>query len=337
MKWNYFLSLFPCHSGKRASRRAYPGSSYPALSKGVGRQEGLPCDGVLHTARLLPRYFSVLRMHHGSRVAQSADCLHGMTQKIIPQGFQKLLLLIAALFPIAAFATLSGVDDFDPVLNGEQQKVFNDAVMTYYQAPSLHKVDTVLDMLNDTDLLRKKTAWAPVIGFLTVIFADNKDHVFNWISRRDYNSYAQEVIVSSLLHAKLKESALVFAQAQQWSQEDIERIRASHDDIDLKKFDIILPGHIDTLWGAFFASGDPVYVNEIIDVLFRNFLPASKTVVAPVGQYDVVGENKKLAESTLKQYAHQQEAVRNIIKSRIAREKNPANKAKLKQLLSQDS
>ena len=59
-----------------------------------------------------------------------------------------------------------------------------------------------------------------MVGFLTVIFANNKQHIFTWMSRNDYNSYAQDVFITALLHAKLKETALVFAQAHQWKHEE---------------------------------------------------------------------------------------------------------------------
>jgi hypothetical protein len=96
-----------------------------------------------------------------------------------------------------------------------------------------------------------------------------------------------------------------------------------------------LPGHIDTLWGAFFASGDGVYVNEIINVLFMASLPRSETVSIPAGHkmQDVLAENKKLAENTLRRYALGHEAVRRIITERMDKEKNVTKKKMLRSLL----
>jgi hypothetical protein len=112
----------------------------------------------------------------------------------------------------------------------------------------------------------------------------------------------------------------------------MDNLRAAQDTVDLKHLDIILPGHIDTLWGAFFASGDQIYVNEIINALFMTTLPDSNTVPVPEG-YDVVGENKMLATTTLKAYAAEHEIVRKVLVKRINQEKDEAKKTILKQLL----
>ncbi len=241
-------------------------------------------------------------------------------------------MLFIGLAPLLAYASLSGVDDIDPNIPAATQSLIDNAVMTYYQHPSVDKVNTVLDIMTTSDVLRKKTAWAPLIGFLTVVFADNKDHVYEWISRNDYTTYGQDVIVAALMHAKLKDSALIFAKGEQWKPEEMDNLRAAQDTVDLKHLDIILPGHIDTLWGAFFASGDQIYVNEIINALFMTTLPDSNTVPVPEG-YDVVGENKMLATTTLKAYAAEHEIVRKVLVKRINQEKDEAKKTILKQLL----
>jgi len=245
-----------------------------------------------------------------------------------------LVLLTTLLFPAFACASISGIDDLTPNIPAETQATIDRAIMTYYQAPSTDKVDTVLDVMNDSKLLQKKTAWPPLVGFLTVIFADNKDHVMTWLARKDYNNYAIDVIIAALMHAKQKDNALTFAEAEQWKPEELEKLRAAEDDIDLKHLEIILPGHIDTLWGAFFASGDPVYVNEIIEELFATSVPYSEKVPAP-SQYDVLGENKKLAETTLRQYALDHKVVADAIRKRRAREKDAVKKKILQALLPQ--
>jgi len=244
----------------------------------------------------------------------------------------KRIFLSLLFLPAFAFASVSGMDDMNPNISSATQAKLDTAVTTYYQHPSIQKVDTVLDIMTGSEVLRKKTAWPPFVGFLTVVFAHNKDHVMQWLSRNDYNMHAQDVIIEALLHAKLKEDALIFAKGEQWEEADIEKLRQAQDKVDLKKLSVILPGHIDTLWGAFFGSGDAVYVREIIEVLFMTSLPSSPDVAVPPG-YDMLAENKKLAETTLRQYAAQHKPVRDIIRATMAEEKSSGHKALLKQLL----
>lgn len=242
-----------------------------------------------------------------------------------------LLLPVLLLLPSLSFAYVSGIDDMNANISAEDQVKIDQAILGYYQKPEVEKVNMVLDIMNNTELLRKKTAWSPLVGFLTVVFASHKDHVFDWMSRNDYNSYAEDVFITALLHAGLAESASVFAQAHGWSADKLKTLRNYREDTDLKKLDIILPGHIDTLWGAFFASGDTDYVDEIINVLFMARLPITLKMQVPPG--DVLGENKRLAESTLNYYAGTHEKVARLIKARITQEKDPAKQELLRQLL----
>jgi hypothetical protein len=246
----------------------------------------------------------------------------------------KKLFIILLLLPAYALASVSGIDDLNANISGEVQQKLDDAIMTYYQHPTVQKVETVLDTMNDSRLLRKKTAWAPMIGFLTIVFANNKQHIFAWMGRNDYNTYAQDVFIAALLHAKLHEAALVFAQAHQWSKYQVERLRAIDDGVDLKHLAITVPGHIDTLWGAFFASGDPVYVNEIIDALATGTtLQLSDSGNQPIQDVKGLAESKKLIQSTLWQYAQVHKPVRDALKARIASEKNASTREMLERFL----
>lgn len=246
-----------------------------------------------------------------------------------------LLLLWLILMPATLIASpqyVSGIDDINPNIPQEQQDKINGAMTTYYLLPSLQKIQDVLTVINETDLIRKKTAWAPIIGFLTVIFERNKDKVFDWISERDYNSYAANIIVNALLNAELYETASIFAQANQWTDERVKEVRAYDRKINFKTIDIVLPSHIDSVWGAFFASGDKAYVSHIIDVLFMEKLPFSTTVQVPMGK-DVLGENKALAKKTLNYYATQHKAVRDAIQQRLKKERAAEKISTLKALL----
>lgn len=242
--------------------------------------------------------------------------------------------LIAFLFltgmPFAVQASyISGVDDTmsgrEVLIPKELQRELDYNVLTYYQDPDPEKINRILDIIADSKVLDRKTAPAPMVGFLTVVFANNKNRVISWMSRNNYYEQAQFVIVNALMHAKLKESAMLFAKAHHWDPENIYRIRETEDTIDLKKLPIIVPGHIDTLWGAFFASGDEIYVDQIITAALTDFLPEHSEADYFINdqQQQAIDENRTLAQVTLKDYAKDHAPVKSAVEKRLAKE--PAN------------
>lgn len=244
-----------------------------------------------------------------------------------------LAMLLVLLLPCGALAFVSGMDDQNTNIPPDVQRKLDLAITTYYQHPTKEKVETVLDIMNNSKLLRKKTSWPPMVGFLTVVFAQSKEHLFDWMSRNNYNTHAEDVFIAALLHAGLKETALVFAQAHQWNGAQLEQLRNMSDTVDLKHLSVVLPGHIDTLWGAFFGSGDPVYVNEILDAT-----PTGTTVPLQDGQppgSEVRGlrETSTLCVNTLIQYAAVHKPVRDALIARIASETDDYNRHMFESIL----
>lgn len=249
------------------------------------------------------------------------------------------VLLLLFCLPIKASAYVSGINDpqsgRESNLDAESQQRLDDAILTYYKDKNPQRINIVLDMMAYTGLLERKTAWAPLVGFLTVVFPENKNRVMGWMSRNDYNTNAQYIIVNALMHARMKESALLFAKAHQWKSEDLYRLRETQDTVDMKKLKVIVPGHIDTLWGAFFGSGDTAYVEQIIDAMLADELPNHnpKDYPMPDGS-NPVDEIKLLAIETLKYYAIYHPAVREVLQKRYdAAEENTAKKEIFKKLL----
>ncbi len=230
---------------------------------------------------------------------------------------------------------VSGVDDTqggrESKLDKPARKLLWDSVLNYYKDPKPEKVDTLLDLMASTDMLTRKTAWAPLVGFLTVVFPANKDHVMRWMSRNDYNTHAQYVIVNALMHAGMKESALLFAKAHRWEGEDMIRLRDMNHKINLKNLPIVMPGHIDTLWGAFFASGDTVYVEQIIEAMLTEKTHSKELNNAyyMTDDADPTTENKALAAMTLRDYARDNPPVREAIEKRLNAETKGSSKYEL--------
>jgi hypothetical protein len=248
-----------------------------------------------------------------------------------------IALFLLCILPLCGWAqetnpSISGIDDTVSPLPLSDQAALDGLISYYYADPSTERVNQILDVMNKPETLRKKSAWASFVGFLTVVFKDNPKALMGWMSREDYNTYAEDVFVAALLHAGHKDEALTFAQAHGWSKPQLEKLAASQDRLDLKHLVITVPGHIDTLWGAFFASGDEVYIREIIGVLFMTQLPDSPLTYES-DEHDVLGENKKLAKSTLARYAPFHPFVRRAIEERLGTTREPLLRDMLKSLL----
>lgn len=245
----------------------------------------------------------------------------------------KWLLALWLLLPAGVMAeTVSGIDDINPNLPIETRAKLDDAITTYYKHPDPKKVEIVLDAMNDSALLQKKVAWPPLVGFLTVIFENNKPHLFDWMARHDYNNYAQDVFAAALVHARLNETAMVFAQAHGWSKARIYRLRSFFDTVDMKHMQILLPGHIDTLWGAFFASGDKIYIDEMLTVFTGPDIASEKSLLQEIPGGALI-ETKALIGKTLRYYAPSHPLVVHAIRERAVHETDPAKQAALLGLL----
>ena len=145
-----------------------------------------------------------------------------------------------------------------------------DTVFTFfYQSPSIAKVDKFFTIANDTNLLMKRQSHSPITAFLAVVFDRYPDAVFGWMGSHHYHGYAQEIIVNALMMAGMRDHAVTFAKAHAWPDRAVDALRTETVDVDLKRYPIRQAGHVDTMWGAFSASGDVVYVERVIDSIFN--------------------------------------------------------------------
>ena len=53
-------------------------------------------------------------------------------------------------FPLAPLPPSPGMDDVNANIPPETQEKLDDAITTYYQHPTVEKVETVLDIMNDS-------------------------------------------------------------------------------------------------------------------------------------------------------------------------------------------
>ena len=122
----------------------------------------------------------------------------------------------------------------------------------------LSNVDDFLKWLQDNRLVEDNDgAAAPVAAFLSVIFSANPTRVEDWVQTTKASGKTKDLVAAALwLSGNVK-------MASEMSGHPI----GTGSPIPLADIRIEHPSHLDMMWGAFFASGDTVYVQRIIETL----------------------------------------------------------------------
>jgi hypothetical protein len=100
-----------------------------------------------------------------------------------------------------------------------------------------------------------------VLGFLVGVFSKQPSEIAR-MADVGLERPGQVIIIQALRFAQKTPEARTFAEKWGWSPEDIANIAPVRP---LAATRPEQPGHFDTLWGAAFATGDPIYVRAIYD------------------------------------------------------------------------
>jgi hypothetical protein len=142
----------------------------------------------------------------------------------------------------------------------------NLAMMHFYEEPDPKQISVIIRSISDHQVLEREEAIPPITGFLAVAAQRYPSHVEEW-----------SIVISSLprsdqLHlwralwlADIPETHRALARAQETGL--IPGNQPFHAPPSLRSLYVATASDLDALWGAFFASGDTVYVGRIIAVL----------------------------------------------------------------------
>jgi hypothetical protein len=203
---------------------------------------------------------------------------------------------------------LVGLMFSQPALAREGDNYFIDWMTYYYQNKDTSKVPDFLKWLQERHLVEsKKTAAGPIAAFLSVVFSENPDKVSDWVDSTNFTGNTKQTITLALWlsgdTSKLSKFANPLPPYARKPSPKLSEIPADTTAV------------LDMMWGAFSASGDPVYVKKVIDSL-----DASNTII------------RGGAEWSLTSNAKMHEKVRTIIKEEINTRSDPI-KSKLEQII----
>jgi len=114
-------------------------------------------------------------------------------------------------------------------------------IQSYYQHPQPQLISSLIEALDSSGFLRKSTNAPSVTGFFSEIFASNPDQISKW----------------QVLIAKREEQTRTVLNNALTTSKTGGVLKLSGHSAELN----------DEYWGAFFASGNPKYVDKLVDLL----------------------------------------------------------------------
>ncbi len=149
-------------------------------------------------------------------------------------------------------------------------KELNDWMVYYYRNPRPEMTPRAIysmGRLEDVD----DTRLAPLSAFLSFVFRDNPGKVREWLSQLSpLSACARKVVSYALWYSTIDESAnLMKSLAESSDGEDAVLVRTLLEKrpTPFEEVEIASASNLDTLWGAFFATGGEKYVIRIMSAL----------------------------------------------------------------------
>jgi hypothetical protein len=150
----------------------------------------------------------------------------------------------------------------------EQKQAKDDWIQGYYQRPSPERFEAEVKKLQAAGALQKEEALAPAAAFFSRLFAAAEPPMLaKWLKFIDSLPAAdQTVFLISLRWADTPETQDALQKRASGKTENAKRARSLLDSKAPKLDKISSPatGELDMCWGAFFATGDPVYALIVI-------------------------------------------------------------------------
>jgi hypothetical protein len=176
-----------------------------------------------------------------------------------------LVVLLTLMIP----GCLSSLEEISNSKCSMSLEDVEDWMANYYTKPQPDRVPAALEAMEQHRVLAThRTAEASVAGFLALVFRDNAQYAVSWAERSD--SYSKELRRTVWLGLWLsntepaRDHLSCLAQNATRGDLDYLRILLTNQPFDLRQLKPVDPNHLDMLWGAFFASGEPQYLKRII-------------------------------------------------------------------------
>ena len=169
--------------------------------------------------------------------------------------FSLAVILVCA---IASSVTPAAAQKIDST--AEVQAV-STALNTFYKAAKKPDVGDLVARWERLAATDQPSALPPMLGFLAAYFEKNPAQV-DRIANHPFGRKGQTVVLISLEAAGNDAAARRIAGKWHWTEAEVTKLGEIKP---LAQLVPASPSDLDTLWGAAFATGDPVYVRKIYD------------------------------------------------------------------------
>ncbi len=140
----------------------------------------------------------------------------------------------------------------------------------YYETRQSGLISRSMEFIDSSNLVDDESTHSSIVGFYSEVFRQNPDEIWAWIDTIDgmENVDSRRVFWKALWMANLTAGTEYFrSKIENEKVEAIEELNSYLSSAPPVPVNLTpeVPGELDLQWGAFFASGDVKYVDNIID------------------------------------------------------------------------
>jgi hypothetical protein len=138
-------------------------------------------------------------------------------------------------------------------------------VETYYEHREVTRLPRVLEEMDRGGVFGARSAQRITSAWLSTVLAQPEVRPEQVVAEAKLGTRARRALAEALSNAGRSDLAKEIASADGWSARDARKLEAPA--VALRTVPIAEPADLDRMWGAFFASGDALYVRRVIDCL----------------------------------------------------------------------
>ncbi|MFC1744604.1 hypothetical protein ACFL35_11490 [Candidatus Riflebacteria bacterium] len=196
--------------------------------------------------------------------------------------FGAFLLAVVKVYPVLLKALLKagGMQVEQDIHSGDKKGISQqDALVIdqwmefYYREKKIGLVGEMISKFIQGGYTNKPQVFAPGVGFFSSIFKQNPNKVLSWLKDGEKWALAdKKLFFHALWQADIAPGKTFFQKLlKSKSKENLELAKefTTKKPELLEKMEIKTPADMDMCWGAFFATGNPQFINKLIKLLDR--------------------------------------------------------------------
>lgn len=170
-----------------------------------------------------------------------------------------------------------------------------------------------------------------VIGFLAVVFHDNKDVLKSWLDQLDATQYQAGAIVRAARHAGAIDIIKQWTEEQGWTYTEED----AFDPLPMPlEEEIVTPEDVERFWGAYIADGREAYLSKLFDTMLVTDVQLNQEEINK-GNYETFKKRSvnEVIEGVLINAGIQYEHVKDYLLNLASKNQNAAQNQQLQRII----